>query len=479
MTVTGGSSSGRLSLNRLESPWRSRRAGYGMYRCRVSNTRLPGMAGPSRFAHLLPTYSPFPFIIVRLTDSNVSSSTFRLMNFLRISVAVLLVSPLWSCTAQTAAPPPSAGVPVVVAKVSQKLMPVEVTSVGNVEPISTVSIKAQVSGELLDVHFKEGDFVHKGQLLFTIDSRPFQGQVGTMQANMAKDEAQLKQAEANLARDIAQLEYAQAESKRYATLLERGLIATENSDQARSQANALEQSVHADRAAVENVRAALEVDQHALNGAKLQLSYCTIYSPIDGRTGAVMLKPGNLIKSADAPIVVINQMNPIYVNLTVPQQYWPDIKKNMNKGVLHVTATVPQDPSHPMQGNVLFVDNAVDATTGTLHLKASFENSGNQFLPGMFVKVVLRLSEEPNTKVVPTQALTEGQNGTFVYVVKPDNTVALRPVVSSRAHEGSAAIDKGLEVGELVVIDGQARLTPKSKVQIKNNLGEYEDGVSR
>jgi len=400
------------------------------------------------------------------------------MNFSRILIAVLLISPVWSCTAQTAAPPPPSGVAVVVAKVSQKLMPVEVTSVGNVEPISTVAIKAQVSGELLEVHFKEGDFVHKGQLLFTIDSRPFQGQVGTMQANMAKDEAQLKQAEANLARDIAQLEYAQAESKRYATLLERGLIATENSDQARSQANALEQSVRADRAAVDNVRAALEVDQHALGGAKLQLSYCTIYSPIDGRTGALMVKPGNLIKSADLPIVIINQINPIYVNFTVPQQYWLDIKKNMNEGVLRVTATVPQDP-HPMQGNVLFVDNAVDATTGTLHMKASFENSGNQFLPGMFVNVVLRLSEQPNTKIVPTQALTEGQNGTFVYVVKSDDTVELRPVVSSRAHEGSAAIDRGLEVGEVVVIDGQARLTPKSKVQIKNNLSEHADGASR
>jgi len=401
------------------------------------------------------------------------------MNFSRSLIAVILISPVWSCTAHTAAPPPPSGVPVVVAKVSQKLMPVEVTSVGNVEPVSTVAIKAQVSGELLEVHFKEGDFVHKGQLLLTIDSRTFQGHVGTMQANIAKDEAQLKQAEANLARDIAQLEYAQAEAKRYSTLLERGLIATESSDQARSQANALEQSVRADRAAIDNVRAALDIDQHALNGAKLQLSYCSIYSPIDGRTGAVMLKPGNLIKSADLPIVIINQTNPIYVNFTVPQQYWPDIKKNMNEGVLRVAATVPQDRNHPMQGNVIFVDNAVDATTGALHMKASFENSGNQFLPGMFVNVVLRLSEQPNTNVVPTQALTEGQNGTFVYVVKSDDTVELRPVVSSRAHEGSAAIDKGLEVGEVVVIDGQARLTPKSRVQIKNNVSEHENGASR
>jgi multidrug efflux system membrane fusion protein len=396
-------------------------------------------------------------------------------------LAAIVMTPglVIGCTANPAAPPPSSAVPVVVAKVSQKLMAVEVNSVGNVEPISTVSVKAQVSGELLEVHFKEGDFVRKGQLLFTIDSRVFQGQVGTMQANIEKDEAQLKQTEANLARDTAQLEYARSEAQRYATLLQRGLIAADATEQVRSQASALEESVRADRAAIENVRAILVVDQHALGGAKLQLSYCTIYSPIDGRTGAVMLKPGNLIKSADVPIVVINQTNPIYVNFTVPQQYWPDIKKNMNDGVLRVAATVAQDPAHPKQGNVIFVDNAVDATTGTLHMKASFENSENQFLPGMFVNVVLRLSEQPNTKVVPTQALTEGQNGTFVYVVKSDNSVELRPVVSPLSHDGYAAIDSGLEINEVVVTDGQARLTPKSKVQIKNSVGEPEGGASR
>ena len=400
------------------------------------------------------------------------------MIFSRSLAAALLISPVWSCTANTAAPPSSNGIPVVVAKVSQKLMPVEVTSVGNVEPISTVAIKAQISGELLEVHFNEGDFVRKGQLLFTIDSRIPRGQVATMQANIEKDEAQLKQAEANLAREIAQLEYARAESKRYATLQESGVIATSSSEQVRAQANALEESVRADRAAIDNVRAILVVDQHALGGARLQLSYCTIYSPIDGRTGAVMLKPGNLIKPVDVPIVIVNQTNPIYVNFTVPQQYWPDIRKNMKEGVLHAAATVPQDPAHPKQGHVIFVDNAVDATTGTLHMKASFENSENQFLPGMFVNVVLRLSEQPNAKVVPTQALTEGQNGTFVYVVKSDNTVELRPVVSSRTHEGNAAIDSGLELDEIVVIDGQARLTSKSKVQIKNNISGQDGSAS-
>jgi membrane fusion protein, multidrug efflux system len=227
------------------------------------------------------------------------------------------------------------------------------------------------------------------------------------------------------------------------------------------------------------VRAMLAVDEHALAAAKLQLSYCTIYSPIDGRTGAVLLKAGNLIKSADVPIVVINQTNPIYVNFTVPQQYWPDIKKSMNEGPLRVTTTAAQDASHTRAGNVIFVDNAVDATTGTLHLKAEFENGDNQFLPGLFVNVMLRLSEEPNTKVVPMQAITAGQNGSFVYVVKPDNTVEARPVVSSRNHEGYAAIDSGLEIGEVVVTDGQTRLTPKSKVQIKDSIGESGGGASR
>src|SRR6185295_9281125 len=190
------------------------------------------------------------------------------MNSSKICVAAFSIASVFAslsgCAAHTAAPPTSNAVPVVVAKVSQKLMPVEVNSVGNVEPIATVAIKAQVSGELLDVHFKEGDFVHRGQQLFSIDPRPFQGQVGRNQANIEKDEAQLKQAEANLARDIAQLEYARSESKRYETLLQKGLIATNSSEQARSQASAMEESVRADRAAIENVRGILEVDKHEM-----------------------------------------------------------------------------------------------------------------------------------------------------------------------------------------------------------------------
>ena len=371
------------------------------------------------------------------------------------------------CSANPAAAPPPPGIPVVVAKVSQKTMPVEVTSVGNVEAISTVAIRAQVSGELLQVHFKEGDFVRKGQLLFTIDPRPFEAQVRQVQGNIARDQAGLQQAEANLARDSAQVEYARAQAQRYGTLTQRGLIATEASEQMKSQAASLEESVRADRAAIESARASLAGSQGALESAKLQLSYCTIYSPIDGRTGTVMLKAGNLIKAADVPIVVINQVDPIYVNFTVPQQYWADVKKHLDAGDLRVKSTASHDTDDPREGRVIFVDNAVDPTTGTLHMRASFQNADNQFLSGMFVNVVLKLSEQSDAKVVPTQAVTESQNGTLVYVVKSDNTVEARPVVTNRSYEGESVIDKGLELNEVVVTDGQTRLTPGAKVQIK------------
>jgi multidrug efflux system membrane fusion protein len=363
----------------------------------------------------------------------------------------------------------AASVPVVVAKVSQQTMPVEMTSVGNVEAISTVSIRAQISGQLLDVHFKEGDFVHKGQLLLTIDSRPYQAQVEQAKGAIVKDQAQLEQAQANLAKDTAQEEYARAEEQRYATLMNKGLIPKETLEQMKSQAAVAVESLRADRAAIDSAKASLVLDQGTLNGANVMLSYCSIYSPIDGRTGAVMMKPGNLVKAADAPVVVINQVDPIYVNFTVPQQYWTDIKKHVAQQGLRVTATNPQDPGDPLQGAVTFVDNAVDASTGTIHLKATFQNSDNRLWPGLFVNAVLRLSEQPNAIVIPAQAITQGQNGTFVYVVKSDSTVEPRPVVTSRSLQGLAVIDKGLGLNEVVVTDGQTRLTRGAKVQIKGS----------
>jgi len=356
---------------------------------------------------------------------------------------------------------------VVVAKVTQKTMPVELTAVGNVEAISTVAIRSQVAGPLLQLHFREGDFVSKGQLLVTIDAQPYQAQFDQAQAALAKDQAQLQLAQANLGKDTAQDQYARAEVQRYAKLTEKGVATKETADQVRTQAAAQQEILRADEAAIESIRANLAADRAAINAAKIQLSYCSIYSPIDGRTGTVMVKPGNLVKPADVPIVVINEVNPIYVNFTVVQQYWPNIKKQMANGSLRVKVSVPQDAGEPQEGSVTFVDNAVDQATGNIHLRATFENSQHRLWPGLFVNAVLRLAEQPNAIVVPSQAISDSQNGSMVYVLKPDGTVQSRQVVATRSINGESVVDKGLEAGEVVVIDGQTRLTNGSKVQVK------------
>jgi multidrug efflux system membrane fusion protein len=358
--------------------------------------------------------------------------------------------------AASAGPP---AIPVRVATVEQKTVPIQVRVIGNVEAYSTVSIKAQISGELLTVHFREGDDVRKGQLLFSIDPRPFQ--------------AALQQAEANLARDKAGAENARVQAVRYSRLFEGGVVAREQYDQMRTNADALEAAVHADQAAVER--------------AKLDLQYCSIYSPIDGRTGSLMVHPGNLTKANDVPIlVVINQLNPIYVDFALPQQYLADVKKYMAARTLKVEVYVPEVQSAasqataqgigevtgpqtllPERGTVSFIDNTVDSATGTIRLKATFPNQQRRLWPALYVNVVLTLTEQPNAVLVPTQALQTGQNGQYVFVVKADNTVESCPVVPGRAAGGDTIIEKGLQPGETVVTDGQIRLIPGSRVTIQ------------
>ena len=350
------------------------------------------------------------------------------------------------CSKQQAAPPPRAAVPVVVGTVIQKAMPVEVTAVGNVEALSTVSIKAQVSGQLMDVHFKEGDFVHKGQLLITLDPRPY--------------EAALAQAKAALARDKATAVNNRLQAQRYVKLLDEGIVPASQVESFTSAADASD--------------AVLNADEAAIKTAELNLEYSSINSPIDGRTGALMLKPGNLVKVADVPIVVINQVNPIYVNFTVPQQYWPDIKKYMAQGTMRVKATIPQDTGSPEIGTVAFVDNAVDPTTGTIHLRATFSNSDNRLWPGLYVNVLLTLSEESGATVVPAQAVLQGNDNSYVYIVRPDKSVETRNIVTGRTIEGETVISKGLKPGEMIVLDGQTRLIPNAKVEFKNGSGEKD-----
>ena len=310
------------------------------------------------------------------------------------------------CAKQQAAPAARPPASVTVGKVTQKTMPVEVLAVGNVEAISTVSIRAQVAGEVQQVHFKEGDFVTKGQVLFTIDPRPYQ--------------AALAQAKATLARDKATDIYNRAQAQRYKTLFDQGVIPAEQVDSFTSAADAADAVMNADEAAIRT--------------AELNLEYCTINSPIDGRTGTVMVKAGNLVKVADVPIVVINQVNPIYVNFTVPQQYWPDIKEHVDHGALHVKAVIPQDAGEPIEGTLTFVDNVVDSTTGTIHLRGTFENQRNRLWPGLYVNMLLTLSQQPNATVVPAHAIITTQQGSYVYVVRPNNTVEQRTVVASENH---------------------------------------------
>jgi multidrug efflux system membrane fusion protein len=332
-------------------------------------------------------------------------------------------------------------VPVLVATATQKASAIQILAVGNVEAFSTVSVKSQVTGVLTKAHFKEGQDVKKGQLLFTIDPRPF--------------ESVLRQSEANLARDVAQLQNAREQARRYAELVKKQYVSQEQYDQIRTNADALEAVVEAGKASVEN--------------AKVQLSYCYIYSPIDGQVGSLLVYEGNLVRLNDGtPLVVINQVTPINVTFSVPEQHLADIKRHMAAGNLSVDARFQSDEGRPEQGNLAFIDNAVDRTTGTIKLKAEFKNAARRLWPGQFINVALTLSTQADAVVVPSEAVQVGQEGQHVFVVKPDKSVEVRPVTVSRTSGGEAVIAKGLRPGEQVVREGQFLLGPGAQVEFKD-----------
>jgi multidrug efflux system membrane fusion protein len=335
----------------------------------------------------------------------------------------------------------SAPIPVIVSTAIQKTVPVQLRAIGNVEAYSTVTVKSKVGGELVRVHFTEGQDVKRGDLLFTIDPRPY--------------EAALKQAEANLQRDLAKAKSALEDARRYESLIQKQVVSPQQYEKVRSDADALEATVLADRAAVEN--------------AKIQLDYCSIRSPIDGRTGSLIVKQGNIIKAEDINLVVINQIIPIDVVFSIPEQFLLEIKKYMVSGKLQVEALVPMNEEKPEKGIITFIDNAVDTNTGTIRLKGTFANRERKLWPGQFVNVVLALTIEPNAIVVPTQAIQTGQEGQYVFVVKQDLTVESRSVVAGQTVDTDTVIQKGLQAGEKVVTDGQLRLYPGARVEIKTS----------
>jgi membrane fusion protein, multidrug efflux system len=334
-------------------------------------------------------------------------------------------------------------VPVLAAKVVQKNVADTIRAIGRVEAFSTVDVKAQINGQVMQVHFLQGQDVKQGDLLFTIDPRPF--------------EAALQQAQANLAKDRAQYREAAADEQRYLTLLKENVGSRQQYDQVEATAASLSASMQADEAAVQT--------------ARLNLEYTEIRAPIDGRTGDLLVHAGNLVKpDADTAMVVINQVHPVYVDFSIPEQQLPAVREFMAEQKLAVQVSLPEQQGPLESGELSFVDNSVDSKTGTINLKGQFANADSRLWPGEFVNTTLVLREHPDAILVPSQAVQTGQQGSFVFVVQPDMKATIRPVVIGESVDNQTVVTSGLKPGETVVTDGQLRLIPGATVTIKTGL---------
>jgi multidrug efflux system membrane fusion protein len=360
-----------------------------------------------------------------------------------VSVLTVVLAGCSSAKGEGSTPPPSAAstaVPVLVAPVEQKAMPIRITAVGAAEAVATVAVRSQATGELTSVHFADGDEVEKGQLLFTLDRRAF--------------EAAVNQAEATLQRDIAQAANARSQQERYRDLSARGIATREQVDQMSSAAAALDATVAADRAALES--------------ARVQLSYSRITAPLSGRTGKLMVHVGNLVRATDAPpLVVINQISPIHVSFAIPETDLPEFKRYMTARTLRVEARAPNDDGPPSVGTVSFVDNSVDQPTGTIMVRGTFKNEDRRLWPGQYANVTVTLGSDANAIVIPSAAVQTGQQGPFVFVMKDDKTVDMRSVKVARSAGSDTIVASGVTPGETVVRDGHLRLVPGAHVSIR------------
>ena len=346
-------------------------------------------------------------------------------------------------------------VPVMVASVFTKDVPIQVSSVGNVEAYSTVAVKSRVSGELVAVHFREGQEVKEGDLLFTIDKAPY--------------EVALREAQARLERDQALARKARDDVRRNMPLAEKDIVSRQALDQVVSTAEAAEALVKADQATVENLQ--------------LQLGYCSIRSPISGRTGSLLIQKGNLVKANDEnkSLVTVHQLEPIYVTFAVPEKYLGEINRRTKEGKMEVQVYTVENPGNaePIPGVLSFVNNTVEQTTATIRLKATFQNTDRRLWPGQTINAVLTLGVQPKAVVVPSQAIQSGQSGTYAFVVKQDKTAELRLVSVSRSTNGETVIEKGLSPGEIVVMDGQLLLTPGARVSIRDQNSARQESPKK
>jgi multidrug efflux system membrane fusion protein len=358
-----------------------------------------------------------------------------------VAILALAGSALACAKANKAAPVEA--VPVRVGTVVERAVPLQIRNVGTIQPYVAVAVRAQVSGEIMQVHFRDGQDLKKGGLLFSIDPRPYQ--------------AALAQAEAALARERAQMENAQTDVQRYEDLVKKDYVTQQQYDSVKANAAATAATVRSNQAAVER--------------ARLDLAFCSIHAPIDGRGGSILVQAGNVVKSNDAVLVTINQVAPIYLAFAVPERELPEIRRRQNAGSLAVEAEEPATGKSLARGELTFLDNTVDRTTGTITLKATFPNTDRILWPGEFVNAVLTLATEQNAIVAPTGAVQNGQQGTFAYVVRADRTVESRPVTVARSAADGLVIAKGLAAGETVVTDGQLRLSPGAKIEVLSGEG--------
>jgi len=414
--------------------------------------------------------------------------------------------------------------PVTVAMVTQKTVPIQLEAIGTVQSRITASITSQVTGLILGVYFKKGQELKKGQLLFTLDDRSEIAAINQAEGTVAKDQASVQQARATLSRDVgavdqaratlikdiasvrqaqatvvkdqAQVDFAQGQSDRYGVLYKKGAISLDTAQQYVENIRTAKATLQADREAIANVQAVLKSDQvalinagavvkgdqaaivnaqdlvrsdqAALDNAKVQLSYTKIYAPVNGRAGNILVTQGNVAQAnSTTPLLTITQVHPIEVAFSIPEANLPQVQKYMQNGKLTVDVTFPNSQGHPTPGVLTFVNNTVDTTTGTIQLIGDFDNIQGPLFPGQFVNATLTLTEEPNATVLPSQAVENGPNGQFVFVVKPDMTVENVPVTISSSINGLDVVQKGPKPGDKVVTDGQANLVSGNKIRVK------------